>query len=778
MNTKYFTTEAYAASARAQAWRDALSGIVLTGSAEPNDGPSRASISSFFSPTGVLFARIHASPTAFSFVRKQSVEDVWLAYHWEGRCMLSRLAESIDAVAGDVSYGTADENLFLSFAEPFVLSLIRIPYKLIAPRLLTPGTLRLGILPARSHLGTVIGALVSSMTDTLRTLEPAHLPAIELSILEFALTLFVESESLNVSSALTRTQASELLRVAQIIEVRLPDQELSLNDVAETQNWSPRYVQKLFEGIGDTFTHYVRARRLEKCRRDLIDPLYSHLSITDILFRWGFNDAAHFSRIFRTQFGKSPREYRQALNDDRIAGDVDRISRGWPGGSRRPEARETLAWLTGYPALRDSEQPGNADVANKYLAVGSKTVHWGFFSRSLRPVLEAGSGDIVTVETLTHHAYDDYERMIKGDSGAEDVFFWTTEQKNVDRRGAGPMDASIYRRGAGEGFGVHICTGPIFIRDAQPGDVVEIRILDIRPRLSGNAQYAGRAFGSNAAAWWGLQYNELLSEPKPREVITIYEIDCTGDSSVARAAYSFRWVPQTDPFGVVHRTIDYPGVPVNHATTEKNYDVLHGVRIPIHPHFGLIALAPREAEIVDSVPPSYFGGNIDNRRAGKGASVYLPVSVPGALLSIGDPHAAQGDSELCGTAIECSLTGVFQLILHKKGAPKAAFLADLNYPLLETAQEWVIHGFSYPNYLAELGENAQSEIYKKSSLDLAMRDAFRKTRRFLMALGLKEDEAISLMSVAVDFGVTQVVDGNWCIHSVVRKALFEGDRSE
>ena len=112
--------------------------------------------------------------------------------------------------------------------------------------------------------------------------------------------------------------------------------------------------------------------------------------------------------------------------------------------------------------------------------------------------------------------------------------------------------------------------------------------------------------------------------------------------------------------------------------------------------------------------------------------MYYPVAVAGALLSVGDPHASQGDSELCGTAIECSLTGTFQLILHKKADLGGTPLATLDFPMIETQDEWVCHGFSYPNYLADLGANAQSDIFAKSSIDLAMRDAFRKMRRFLM----------------------------------------------
>src|SRR5437763_13045032 len=208
--------------------------------------------------------------------------------------------------------------------------------------------------------------------------------------------------------------------------------------------------------------------------------------------------------------------------------------------------------------------------------------------------------------------------MIKGDPGAESVFHWDKEKKNVDRRGAGPMKPTLFGRGAGEGLGVHICTGPVFVKGAEPGDVLEVRILDVRPRPSANPTHAGKSFGSNAAAWWGFHYKELLTEPKPREVITIYEIDTSGQRNWAQAVYNFRWTPQTDPFGVVHKTIDYPGVPVDHATVQENHGVLKGVRIPIRPHFGVIGLAPKEADIVDSIPPSDNGGKIGHGRLSRG----------------------------------------------------------------------------------------------------------------------------------------------------------------
>src|SRR5580700_771441 len=405
--------------------------------------------------------------------------------------------------------------------------------------------------------------------------------------------------------------------------------------------------------------------------------------------------------------------------------------------------------------IRMSDSGSRATSQANYYVVPAtaETVHWGYFSRSLKPVLSVESGDFVTIETLTHHAYDDHTRMIAGDPGAESVFRWTRDAKNVDRRGA----------------------GPISVRDAERGDVLAVRILDVRPRGCRNPAFAGRAFGSNAAAWWGFQYKDLLTDPKPREVITIYELDATGERNWAKAVYNFRWTPQTDPSGVVHKTIDYPGVPVDHSTIKENHGILKNVRIPIRPHFGVIGLAPKEADIVDSIPPSYTGGNIDNWRIGKGATMYYPVAVEGGLLSVGDSHATQGDSELCGTAIECSLNGTFQIILHKKADLVGTALEALDYPMLETKDEWLVHGFSYANYLSELGDKAQSDIYSKSSVDLALRDAFRKMRKFLMTTKkLTEDEAISLITIGVDFGITQVVDGNWGVHAVIKKDIFAG----
>jgi hypothetical protein len=112
------------------------------------------------------------------------------------------------------------------------------------------------------------------------------------------------------------------------------------------------------------------------------------------------------------------------------------------------------------PAAGQTTAARQGKPNHHYLPATAETVHWGYFSKLLKPVVEIDSGDYVTIETLTHHANDDAERMVKGDPGAESVYLWTKDKKGVNRRGAGPVDGKLLGRGSGEGFGVHICTRP------------------------------------------------------------------------------------------------------------------------------------------------------------------------------------------------------------------------------------------------------------------------------------------------------------------------------
>jgi AraC-like DNA-binding protein len=104
--------------------------------------------------------------------------------------------------------------------------------------------------------------------------------------------------------------ASNFHRICQAIEVQLGEGDLTLQQVAEQQHVSARYIQKLFQQASLSFSQYLRQRRLEHCRADLGSLTHRNLSISEICFRWGFNDAAHFSRSFRADYGVTPRAYR------------------------------------------------------------------------------------------------------------------------------------------------------------------------------------------------------------------------------------------------------------------------------------------------------------------------------------------------------------------------------------------------------------------------------------------------------------------------------------
>jgi acetamidase/formamidase/AraC-like DNA-binding protein len=798
VNIRQFSTDSFPIEARRSAWRDAIAPHSIDAVFPPGDeGGFYGYLSTVASFAGVRFARARSRRQTLreSFFDRR--DTIWLVLLIEGAASFMREGEILRMEPGDILCGRTRSEAALTLETDFTALLVDVPPQLLNPSLLAPLPSKVVLVPGDKGVGRVFSGMLNSVAEAIDTLELDEIRPIEIALPEFLLTsLFSEAAEGPLGGAAS-VRAAILHKILQTIEIKLADPELSLAEVAREHALPVRYVQKLLSLTGQGFSTYVRDRRLDRTKADLASPLHQQLSITDICLRWGFNDIAYFSRSFRDRFAMSPRQHRKAAGLS-VALTEDAPRRGSPQLRRDRDTDDVPGpedWgagdagpAVGGPLAPASEGGGGT---RHYLPANRSTVHWGYFSRHIAPVLEVASGDIVTVETLTQHGGDDYDRMVAGDLGAESVYAWTPDHKAVDRRGAGPMKASIYGRGAGEGFGVHICTGPIAVRGAEPGDVLEIEVIAILPRPSAHPDHAGKSFGSNAATFWGLQYGDLLTEPKAREVVTIYEVDHPdaantappgggfreGPSSdrcaCARALYSYRWTPQTDPAGVVHGRMDYPGVRVDPTTVERRYDILQGVQIPVRPHFGVIGLAPNTAGLVDSVPPLKTGGNIDNWRLGPGAKLYLPVEAPGALLSIGDPHASQGDGEFCGTALECSLTGVFRLTRHPK-ASLPGRLIDLDFPLIETPDAWVVLGFSHPDYLNELGKTAQSAVYSHSTLDAAVQNAFRQARRFLMsAYRLTEDEAISLLSVGVDIGVTQVVNGNKGAHAIIKKSLFD-----
>ncbi|MHA0287635.1 acetamidase/formamidase family protein [Mycobacterium sp. C3-094] len=264
------------------------------------------------------------------------------------------------------------------------------------------------------------------------------------------------------------------------------------------------------------------------------------------------------------------------------------------------------------------------------------TVHWGYFDPALTPVLFVDSGDLVAVETFTHHAGDAPDLLMDDDIRA--VF------EQVADRGPGP----------------HLLTGPIAVTGARPGDVLQVDILEATPRLK---------YGSNLAAHWGYLYDLTASER-----VTVYELDVFALRGRALFGYDWTTTPLADQAGTV----------VEPASVTRE-PALPGVTVPLRPHFGTMGVAPADPGRLSSVPPGDHGGNIDNWRIGMGGTMYYPVQTAGALLSIGDPHVSQGDGEISGTALEASLNGLLRLTVRR----------DLPFtvPVLETATELLVHGF-------------------------------------------------------------------------------------
>lgn len=324
-----------------------------------------------------------------------------------------------------------------------------------------------------------------------------------------------------------------------------------------------------------------------------------------------------------------------------------------------------------------------------------ETVQWGYFDRTVTPVLTVNSGDVVLVESLTHHAGDAPDLMMDG---------------NVKH-----VYDSI--AGSDRGPGVHIVTGPIFIRGAEVGDVLECRVLNLEPRLH---------YGSNFEANWGLLYEEFSRT----EHVVIWQADV--DRGVARAAFQY-------PFP---GKLEVPGTITDPSSVER-LPALSQVSVPLRLHLGTAGVAPAEDGRVSTIPPGQFGGNVDNRWFGPGTSMYYPVLNEGALFWCGDSHFAEGDGEISGTAIEGHLNATLQFIVHKD--------LRIHNPVLETPNAWMCHAFD-------------------RDLNEAMRLAALEAIDFLVAREhLTRQEAYSLLSVAGDFHVTQVVDDVKGIHAVIRR---------
>jgi acetamidase/formamidase len=258
------------------------------------------------------------------------------------------------------------------------------------------------------------------------------------------------------------------------------------------------------------------------------------------------------------------------------------------------------------------------------------------------------------------------------------------------------LEELISRRQKYAGMSSHTLTGPIAINGSEPGDVLQVHIQKLIPIRSGvNYHYPGRM---NTGG---------LPEDFPLGQFKAFHLD------VERMETSFA----------------------------------PGVVIPLRPFLGVMGVAPRHGERQPAGAPGYFGGNMDNKELTAGSTLYLPVSVKGALFSAGDAHAVQGDGEVNVTAIETAMEeAVLQFFVRKD--------LNLQRPMGETETHWITMGFH-------------------KDLDEAAKIALRDAIRFISQNhGLSPDDAYSLSSLAVDLRVTQIVDGEKGIHAMIPKAIF------
>ena len=254
---------------------------------------------------------------------------------------------------------------------------------------------------------------------------------------------------------------------------------------------------------------------------------------------------------------------------------------------------------------------------------------------------------------------------------------------------------------------VNPVSGPVYVKGAAPGDALAVELLEFRPQEWGwTAIIPG--FG-------------LLADEYPDPWLRISRVDATG----SRVRFA------------------------------------DGVTLPYRPFPGTLGVAPAEPGAHSIVPPSRFGGNMDTKYLNPGVTLYLPVGVDGALFSLGDTHAAQGDGEVCGTAIETAMDVVVRLTVRK----------DLR---IEAPQ------FDLPAGHAAAHAQSAHHVCTGVSPDLmeAARDAVRATVAWLGdAHGLDREEAYAVASVACDLRIHEVVDvPNWVVGCFIPESIFEGGR--
>jgi acetamidase/formamidase len=361
-------------------------------------------------------------------------------------------------------------------------------------------------------------------------------------------------------------------------------------------------------------------------------------------------------------------------------------------------------------------QPGRGPIDGQhYLASEPDSISWGWLpNRTSEPVLTVDSGDTVTIDTVSHEGVlEDFGRDPVGWFGRHGVAGDDVLRDAV-------RIAEEVERAVGIA-GPHVVTGPVAVRGAEPGELVRIDVLAARPRVPYGVISTRHGKGALAG--------ELPEGPPPDESAPLLHPNRWRTVSV--------FTEIADGFGTM---------PLGDGRV---------VRYPLAPFPGIIGVGVDTDQLVSSMPPGPHGGNLDVRPLAVGSSVYLPVQVADGLIYAGDPHFAQGNGEVCVTALEGSLRLDLRVTVLRGGDARRT-AGILTGPFGETDEHWIPIGLDV-------------------DLDEAMRDAVRAALRFLETrFAMPRHLAYAYLSAAADFEVSQVVDGVKGVHCLIRKRDFEG----
>lgn len=308
-----FSTRDLPPAQRSAAWIDAMRRLRLPLVTLPDSKPMEGEVAVVESPLGLQFALIEADPQTITGQTEDEGEGLWLSVLLEGEGVLRAAGLEAHCRPGMILCGITRSPAELTLATRHRQLFVHLPRFVIAPRLLARPVAPLILIDASSGLGAVFRRLLEGVACEIDALISGQLSPVEHALIEFLVAMLAAQGGSQARGGASGARAMLVHRVLQRMEALLGDPDLSFTALAEDTGMSPRYLRRLFSAQGINFSSALKRRRLERCHEDLASPLHAQLSISEIAFRWGFNDAAHFSRSFREQYGVSPREFRQSL---------------------------------------------------------------------------------------------------------------------------------------------------------------------------------------------------------------------------------------------------------------------------------------------------------------------------------------------------------------------------------------------------------------------------------------------------------------------------------